>query len=52
MITLERYLENLAKLIDVSLLPVFYSFAEDESTAVRREAVSAIGRLRNEQTIP
>lgn len=46
-------LKNLAKLIDVSLLPVFYSFAtEDESTAVRREAVSAIGRLRNEQTIP
>ena len=46
-------LKNLAKLSDVSLLSVFYSFAtEDESTAVRREAVSAIGRLRNEQTIP
>jgi DNA modification methylase len=46
-------LKNLAKLSDVSLLSVFYSFAtKDESTAVRREAVSAIGRLRNEQTIP
>ena len=46
-------LKNLAKLSDLSLLSIFYSFAtKDESTAVRREAVSAIGRLRNEQAIP
>lgn len=46
-------LKNLAKLSDVSLLPVFTKYAgNDESTEVRREAVSAIGRLRNEVAIP
>jgi len=46
-------LKNLAKLLDVSLLPVFTKYAgNDESTEVRREAVSAIGRLRNERAIP
>jgi len=40
-------------LLDVSLLPVFTKYAgNDESTEVRREAVSAIGRLRNERAIP
>lgn len=46
-------LKNLAKIGDVSLLDTFVKFAkQDESTEVRREAVSAIGRLRNEKTIP
>jgi len=45
--------KNLAKMSDVSLLPVFIKYAsKDESTEVRREAVSAIGRLRNEKAIP
>jgi len=46
-------LKNLAKIGDVSLLDTFVKFAkQDESTEVRRESVSAIGRLRNEKTIP
>jgi len=46
-------LKNLAKIGDVSLLDIFVKFAkQDESTEVRRESVSAIGRLRNEKTIP
>jgi len=46
-------IKNLAKIGDISLLDIFVSFAkQDESTEVRREAVSAIGRLRNEITIP
>jgi DNA modification methylase len=46
-------LKNLAKIGDVSLLDTFVKFAkQDESTEVRREAVSAIGRSRNEKTIP
>ena len=46
-------LMNLAKLGDVSLLDVFVRFAkEDASTEVRREAVSAMGRLRNAAAIP
>lgn len=46
-------IKNLAKLKDVNLLSTFIKYAnEDESTSVRREAVSAIGRLRNEKTIP
>jgi len=46
-------IKNLAKLEEVSLLPIFVKFASnDESTSVRREAVSAIGRLRNEKAIP
>ena len=46
-------LKNLAKIGDVSLLDIFVKFAkQDESTEVRREAVSAIGRLRNEKAIP
>lgn len=46
-------IKNLAKIGDVSLLDTFIKFAkQDESTEVRRESVSAIGRLRNEKTIP
>lgn len=46
-------IKNLAKIGDVSLLDTFANFAkQDESTEVRRESVSAIGRLRNEKTIP
>lgn len=46
-------LKNLAKLSDLSLLPTFAKYASsDESTEVRRESVSAIGRLRNEKAIP
>jgi len=45
--------KNLAKMSDVSLLPVFVKYAnDDESTEVRRESISAIGRLRNEKAIP
>jgi DNA modification methylase len=44
--------KNLAKIGDVSLLEIFLKFAmQDESTEVRRESVSAIGRLRNEKAI-
>ncbi|MGQ9847872.1 MAG: DNA methyltransferase [Bacteroidales bacterium] len=46
-------IKNLAKIEDINLLPTFIKYANtDESTVVRREAVSAIGRLRNEKTIP
>jgi len=46
-------LKNLAKICDVSLLDTFVKYAkQDESTEVRRESVSAIGRLRNEKAIP
>lgn len=46
-------IKNLAKIGDVSLLKIFIKFAQqDESTEVRRESVSAIGRLRNEKAIP
>ena len=46
-------IKNLAKIGDFSLLDTFIKFAkQDESTEVRRESVSAIGRLRNEKTIP
>lgn len=46
-------IKNLAKLEDITLLATFIKYAStDESTIVRREAVSAIGRLRNEKTIP
>jgi len=46
-------IKNLAKMGDISLLDIFVNFAkQDESTEVRRESVSAIGRLRNEKTIP
>ncbi|MGI9462263.1 MAG: DNA methyltransferase [Alphaproteobacteria bacterium] len=45
-------IKNLAKLSDISLLDVFVQTARnDQSTEVRKEAVSAIGRLRNEKTI-
>ncbi len=49
-----RYLavKNLAKLSDKSLLDSFYYLAvNDDSSMVRREAVSGIGRLRNETSI-
>jgi len=46
-------IKNLAKMSDISLLPVFVKYAStDESTEVRRESVSAVGRLRNEKAIP
>ena len=46
-------IKNLAKIEDINLLHTFIKFAStDESTIVRREAVSAIGRLRNEKVIP
>lgn len=46
-------IKNLAKIGDLSLLTIFVRHAsEDESTEVRREAVSAIGRLRNKETVP
>jgi len=46
-------IKNLAKMSDVSLLSIFIKYASsDESTEVRRESVSAIGRLRNEKAIP
>jgi len=46
-------IKNLAKISDVSLLPTFIQCASfDSSTEVRRESVSAIGRLRSEKAIP
>lgn len=46
-------IKNLAKLEDIDLLKIFLAKAkEDKSTVVRREAVSAIGRLRNQKAIP
>ncbi len=46
-------IKNLAKMGDISLLPTFVKCARsDESTEVRRESVSGIGRLRNEKAIP
>lgn len=46
-------IKNLAKLGDIKLLDMFFKIArEDSSTMVKREAVSAIGRLRNESAIP
>lgn len=50
-----RYLsvKNLAKLTDESLIITFYHIAiNDSSSLVRREAVSALGRLRHKKTIP
>lgn len=45
-------IKNLAKIGDISLLSTFIKYAcSDESTEVRRESVSAIGRLRNEKAI-
>ena len=46
-------IKNLAKIADISLLPILVGQAGmDESSDVRREAVSAIGRLRDERAIP
>ena len=46
-------IKNLAKIEDISLLPIFTKYANsDESTEVRRESVSAIGRLRSDKAIP
>jgi DNA modification methylase len=50
-----RYLaiNNLAKLNDLSLLPHFINLlSQEETSLVRRETASAIGRLRNEEAIP
>lgn len=46
-------IKNLAKIKDSSLLETFNNCAKyDESTEVRREAVAAIGRLRDKDAIP
>ena len=46
-------IKNLGKLKDVKYLTTLIVFAETEkNTATRREAVSAIGRLKTESTIP
>ena len=46
-------IKNLAKLQNISLLKLFIEHGkQDISSDVRREAVSAIGRLRREETIP
>ena len=46
-------IKNLAKIGDISLLPTFIKYARsDESTEVRRESISAVGRLRNDKAIP
>ena len=50
-----RYLaiNNLAKLNDLSLLPHFINLlSQEETSLVRRETASAIGRLRNKEAIP
>ena len=45
-------IKNLAKLTDLSLLAIFsFHGKNDASTEVKRESVSAIGRLRNESAI-
>ena len=44
-------LKNLGKVKSTNLIQVFYNVVNsDESTLVKREAVSALGRLRNNQT--
>ena len=46
-------IKNLAKLERIDLLDFYINTLEnDPSTAVKREAVSAIGRMRNRETIP
>lgn len=46
-------IKNLAKLCDLKLLEIYINIIENDSSSnVRREAVSAIGRLRNEITKP
>ena len=46
-------IRNLAKLGDIALLDTLAKFAhDDDSTEVRRESTSAIGRLRNKKAIP
>src|SRR3989339_10229 len=46
-------IKNLAKIGDIKLLDIFVKHAsKDESTDVRRESVSAIGRLRKPEIIP
>jgi len=48
-----RSVKNLAKFSDVKNLIIFNELVcNDESSEVRRESVSAIGRLRNEESIP
>lgn len=45
--------KNLGKLKSVELLPFYKDVIEsDPNTTVKREAVSSIGRMRNEATIP
>lgn len=49
----ELAIKNLAKFSDISLLNTFFDLAKkDNITKVRREATSAIGRLRRKETIP
>ncbi len=46
-------IKNLAKMSDISLLDTFAHFAKkDQNTQVRRESVSAIGRLKDKKAIP
>jgi len=46
-------LKNLAKLSDLELINIFVDVAHnDSSSIVRREAVSAIGRLKNKSIVP
>lgn len=46
-------IKNLAKLRDISLLKTYKDILKsDESSKVRRETISAIGRLRNKKMIP
>jgi DNA modification methylase len=46
-------MKNLAKFGKIELLELFMNIAvNDESTDVRREAASAVGRLRDERNIP
>ena len=46
-------LKNLAKIGDMDLLHIFFRYTQtDDSNIVRREATSAIGRMRNESAIP
>ena len=45
--------KNLGKIGDLALLETFFNYAnQDQSTDVRREATSGIGRLRDEKAIP
>lgn len=45
-------IKNLAKVKDTTLIPIFFNYAKaDTNTNVRREAVSALGRMRDTHTV-